>query len=66
MENFDQEIKQIQLNNSSEINGDLKDYFTVITRPDGKYKITWGKSVSTHIRHKVEKLVKKHFIPTEK
>ena len=66
METFDQEIKLIQLNNSSEINGDLKDYFTVITRPDGKYKITWGKPISTHIRHKVEKLVKKYFIPVAK
>ena len=66
MENFDQDIKQIQLNNSSEINGDLKDYFTVATRADGKYKIIWGKPISTHIRHKVEALVKKYFIPTIK
>lgn len=66
MENFDQEIKQIELNNSSEINGDLKDYFTVITRADGKFKIVWGKSISTHIRHKVAALVKKHFVPEVK
>jgi hypothetical protein len=45
MENFDQELKQIQLNNPSEINGDLKDYFTVFTRPDGSYKLIWGKAV---------------------
>ena len=66
MENFDQELKQIQLNNPSEINGDLKDYFTVFTRPDGSYKLIWGKSISTHIRHKVEKLVKKNFIAAAK
>jgi hypothetical protein len=66
MENFDQELKQIQLNNPSEINGDLKDYFTVFTRPDGSYKLIWGKSISTHIRHKVVALVKKHFIATPK
>jgi hypothetical protein len=63
MENFDQDIKQIQLNNPSEINGELKNYFSVITRADGKYKVIWGKPISTHIRHKVEASVKKHFIP---
>jgi len=66
MENFDQEIKQIQLNNPSEINGDLKDYFAIITRPNGSHKLIWGKSVSTHIRHKVAAVVKKYFISTGK
>jgi hypothetical protein len=66
MENFDQEIKQIQANNPSEINGELGNYFSVITRANGSYKVIWGKPVSTHIRHKVEALVKKHFIPAIK
>lgn len=63
MENFDQEVKQIQLNNPSEINGELNNYFSVITKADGRYKVIWGKPISTHIRHKVEALVKKYFVP---
>jgi hypothetical protein len=62
MDAFDQAIKQIGIDNSSEINGDLKDYFLVTKRADGSNKITWEKNISTHIRHKVTKLVKEYYI----
>jgi hypothetical protein len=64
MQEFDKEVALIGTNNSSEINGDLKDYFTVFQRPNGTYKLIWEKSISTHIRHKVAALVKKYYIPT--
>ena len=62
MDEFDQAIKKIGIDNSSEINGDLKDYFLVTKRADGTNKITWEKNISTHIRHKVTKLVKEYYI----
>jgi len=61
MDEFDKGIAQIGINNASEINGDLKDYFTVSQRENGTYKIKWEKSISTHIRHKVAALVKQHY-----
>jgi len=66
MDEFNKEIQQIALKNPSEINGDLKDYFTLFQRPDGSYKLIWEKNVSTHIRHKVAAVVKKHFVTTVK
>lgn len=61
MDEFDKALAQIGINNASEINGDLKDYFTVTKREDGSYKIKWEKNISTHIRHKVTALVKQHY-----
>ena len=66
MQEFDKEIEQIEKSNPSEINGNLKDYFTVTIREDGRYKLSWEKNISTHIRHKVAALVKKYFSPTPK
>ncbi|MES2426448.1 MAG: hypothetical protein V4560_05720 [Bacteroidota bacterium] len=66
MDEFDKGIAQIGINNASEINGDLKDYFTVSTREDGTYKLKWEKSISTHIRHKVAALVKQYYKPKAK
>lgn len=65
MQEFDKEIRQIELNNPSEINGDLKDYFTVVIKEDGRFKLTWEKNISTHIRHKVMALVKKYYTTTD-
>jgi C4-type Zn-finger protein len=62
MDDFDKEIEQIALNNASEINGPLKEYFLILNKPDGRSVIKWEKKVSTHIRHKVAAAVKKHFI----
>ncbi|MDB5114965.1 MAG: hypothetical protein JWQ79_457 [Mucilaginibacter sp.] len=62
MDEFNKEIEQIALNNASEINGSLKEYFTILNKPDGRSVIKWEKKVSTHIRHKVSAAVKKHFI----
>ncbi|MDB4925034.1 hypothetical protein [Mucilaginibacter sp.] len=63
MDEFDKAIVQIGINNSSEINGDLKDYFTVIKKENGTYNLKWEKAISTHIRHKVSALVKKYYVP---
>lgn len=63
MEAFDKEIELIGKSNPSEINGALKDYFTVTRKLNGQYKLTWEKNISTHIRHKVAALVKKHYVP---
>jgi hypothetical protein len=62
MDEFDKGIAQIGINNASEINGDLKEYFTVVQKENGTYKLKWEKSISTHIRHKVAALVKKNYI----
>jgi hypothetical protein len=62
MDEFDKGIAQIGINNASEINGDLKDYFTVSAREDGTFKIKWEKDISTHIRHKVTALVKQYYV----
>lgn len=61
MEEFDKALAQIGINNASEINGNLKDYFTILKRDNGTYKLKWEKNISTHIRHKVAALVKKHY-----
>ncbi len=66
MDEFNKEIQQIGLNNASEINGDLRDYFSLFQRADGSYKIVWEKNVSTHIRHKVTAVVKKHYVTSTK
>jgi 16S rRNA G527 N7-methylase RsmG len=63
MDEFDKAIAQIGLNNPSEINGDLKDYFTILKKENGRYNLKWEKNISTHIRHKVSALVKKHYVP---
>jgi hypothetical protein len=60
MNEFDKEIALIEKNNASEIQGPLKDYFTTFKKPNGQIKVTWEKAISTHIRHKVVALVKKH------
>jgi len=65
MDEFNKEVEKIGLSNPSEINGSLKDYFTISQRANGTYKLVWEKNVSTHIRHKVAALVKKHFVPTQ-
>jgi hypothetical protein len=62
MDEFDKGLSQIEINNASEINGSLKDYFTVSARENGTFKIKWEKSISTHIRHKVAALVKQHYV----
>ena len=62
MSEFDKEVEKIGTDNSSEINGELKAYFTVLTTESGRYKLVWEKKTSTHIRHKVAALVKKHFV----
>jgi hypothetical protein len=61
---FNKEIAAIGLKNASEINGDLKDYFSIFQRPNESYKVIWEKKVSTHIKHKVTAVVKKYYIPT--
>ncbi len=61
MQEFDKGIEQIAATNASEINGALKDYFTVTTREDGAFKIKWEKAISTHIRHKIAALVKQYY-----
>jgi 16S rRNA G527 N7-methylase RsmG len=63
MDEFDKAIAQIEIDNSSEINGALKDYFTVLEKENGTFNLKWEKNISTHIRHKVSKLVKKYYIP---
>jgi hypothetical protein len=63
MDEFNSELAKIEKSNPSEINGPLSSYFTVTTREDGRYKLSWEKNISTHIRHKVAALVKKHFVP---
>jgi len=63
MDEFDKAIAQIEIDNSSEINGALKDYFIVLEKENGTYNLKWEKNISTHIRHKVSKLVKKYYIP---
>ena len=64
MQEFEKEIAAIGLKNASEVNGDLKDYFTIIQRPNESYKIVWAKKASTHIKHKVTAVVKRYYIPT--
>ena len=66
MDEFNKEIQQIALKNPSEINGDLRDYFMLLQRADGSYKIVWEKNISTHIRHKVAAVVKKHYVTSAK
>jgi hypothetical protein len=61
---FNKEIAEIGLKNAGELTGDLKDYFTIIQRPNESYKIVWEKKASTHIKHKVTAVVKKYYIPT--
>ncbi len=61
---FNKEIAAIGEKNAVEINGDLKDYFSIIQRPNDSYKIIWSKKASTHIKHKVTAVVKKYYIPT--
>lgn len=62
MDEFDKALAQIGINNASEINGDLKDYFSIIPKENGRYNLKWEKTISTHIRHKVAALVKKHYV----
>jgi hypothetical protein len=64
MQEFDKEIAAIGEKNAVEITGDLKDYFSIIQRPNDSYKIVWEKKASTHIKHKVTAVVKKYYIPT--
>jgi hypothetical protein len=61
---FNKEIAAIGEKNAVEIIGDLKDYFSIIQRPNDSYKIIWEKKASTHIKHKVTAVVKKYYIPT--
>jgi hypothetical protein len=61
---FNKEIAAIGEKNASEINGELKDYFSIMQRPNESYKIIWEKKASTHIKHKVTAVVKKYYIPT--
>jgi len=61
---FNKEIATIGEKNASEINGELKDYFSIIQRPNDSYKIIWEKKASTHIKHKVTAVVKRYYIPT--
>lgn len=61
---FNKEIAAIGEKNAVEINGDLKNYFSIIQRPNDSYKIIWEKKASTHIKHKVIAVVKKYYIPT--
>jgi hypothetical protein len=60
---FNKEIAEIGLKNAGELTCDLKDYFTIIQRPNESYKIVWEKKASTHIKHKVTVVVKKYYIP---
>jgi len=62
MDEFDKEISLIEKKNPSEVNGELKSYFVVIEKPNGKFAIKWEKKISTHIRHKVSALVAKHYV----
>ncbi|WP_428329473.1 hypothetical protein [Mucilaginibacter sp.] len=64
MDEFNKEIELIEKKNPSEVNGPLSSYFTVTQRENGSYRLTWEKNVSTHIRHKVAALVKKHYVAT--
>ena len=64
MQEFGKEIAAIGEKNAVEITGDLKDYFSIIQRPNDSYKIVWEKKASTHIKHKVTAVVKKYYIPT--
>ncbi|WP_214073685.1 hypothetical protein [Mucilaginibacter sp. dw_454] len=63
MDAFNKAIKEIEKANPSEINGDLADYFEVLKKENGTYNLKWVKNISTHIRHKVAKLVKQYYIP---
>ena len=61
---FNKEIAAIGAKSAGELVGDLRDYFSIIQRPNDSYKIVWDKKASTHIKHKVTAVVKKYYIPT--